>query len=154
MSLLFKFLLISHVFSGMLGIILFSAVLFVLIKKLDSKRIKFLRLTSLWGLIGFLLSWITGGYYYVYYYGALVKPIIKAGPYPWAHSILMEVKEHVFLFLPFAALIMVLVVYLFGEDFENQPKIKNAGIWLATTIVFIGTAITLMGMAISGAVVK
>src|SRR3989338_11661990 len=51
------------------------------------------------GLIGFIGSWLIGGYYYVKYYGPLVKPVIKAGNAPWAHAIAMELKEHVFLFI-------------------------------------------------------
>src|SRR3989338_3609359 len=54
---------------------------------------------ALLGIVGFLGSWIAGGYYYVVTYGPLVKPIIKGGSAPWAHAIVMEAKEHIFLFL-------------------------------------------------------
>src|SRR4030067_285327 len=45
----------------------------------------------------FILTWIVGGYYYVTFYGPLVRPVIKAGNAPWAHAIAMEAKEHIFL---------------------------------------------------------
>ena len=37
----------------------------------------------------FIISWISGAYYYVLYYGTAVKPVIVAGDYPWAHKIIM-----------------------------------------------------------------
>ena len=51
-----------------------------------------------------VLSWVSGGYYYLAHYGPHVKPAIKAGSLPWAHTVGMELKEHVFLFLPFLGL--------------------------------------------------
>src|SRR3989344_6417128 len=51
------------------------------------------------GLGGYIMTWIVGGYYYVKFYGSLVKPIIKSGSAPWAHLIAMEAKEHIFLFV-------------------------------------------------------
>ena len=56
--------------------------------------------------VALLAAWVSGGWYYVSEYGNAVKPIIKAGPLPWTHSIMMETKEHLFLFLPFLALLV------------------------------------------------
>lgn len=154
MSILLKFSLIIHILFGFFGIALFFAVWRSCINKIDAKRIKFLRKASFWGLIGFILSWISGGYYYVLHYGSQVKPLIKAGKYPWAHSVIMETKEHIFLFLPFVAVVVALLFYLLGEDIENKPKIKKVVIWFSAIIVFIGVAITLMGKIISEAAEK
>ena len=152
MSVLLQFSLISHIFLGLLGIILFYAVLMVLFKPIDFKRIKFLRRVSLLGLISFLSSWILGGYYYVVYYGNIVKPLIKKSAYPWAHSIFMEAKEHIFLFLPFAALVAVLIFYILGEELEQKQAIKKTVIILSSLIVVLGAIMALMGIIISGAV--
>ena len=152
MSFLLKYLLIGHIFIGLTGIILFYAVLMVLLKTIDDKRIKLLRRLSLWGFISFVLSWISGGYYYVQYYGDKVKPIIKAGNYPWAHTIIMEAKEHIFLFLPFAALAITLLFYFLGDKIEQNQNIKKSAILLSVIIVIIGTLMALMGIMISGAV--
>src|SRR3989344_6768256 len=51
------------------------------------------------GVAAFIASWIAGGYYYVVHYGTLVKPVIKAGVAQWVHNIIMETKEHIFLFV-------------------------------------------------------
>lgn len=41
------------------------------------------------------LSYLVGGYWYVMYFAA-DKAIIKAGPWPFAHTFFMETKEHLF----------------------------------------------------------
>src|SRR3989344_9378428 len=61
------------------------------------------------GLAGFIFTWIIGGYYYVVYYGKLVKPTILKGMAPWAHAIAMEAKEHIFLFVVPLALTVLFV---------------------------------------------
>lgn len=152
MIVLLKYSLVGHIFLGLLGIIFFYAVLMILFKQVDEKRLKFLKLYSLGGFISFILSWLTGGYYYFLYYGAAVKPTIIAGKYPWAHSIIMEAKEHIFLFLPFAALAITLMFYFFGDRIEQNQNIKKSAILFSAIIVVIGTLIALMGIIISGAV--
>lgn len=152
MFVLLKYFLVGHIFLGLLGIIFFYAVLMTLFRQVDEKRLKFLKLYSLGGFISFILSWLTGGYYYVLYYGAAVKPTIIAGKYPWAHGIIMEAKEHIFLFLPFAALVITLLFYFFGDKIEQNQNIKKSVILLSVVIVIIGTLMALMGIIISGAV--
>ena len=56
MSFLLKYLLIGHIFIGLAGVILFYAVLMVLLKTIDDKRINLLKRLSLWGFISFVLS--------------------------------------------------------------------------------------------------
>lgn len=48
--------------------------------------------------ICFILAWIFGGYWYVNYYYA-DKALILKGPWPFAHDLFMETKEHLF-FIP------------------------------------------------------
>lgn len=64
----------------------------------DSIRRARLRIAAGIGLFGFIASWFFGGFYYVNYYGGLVKLVIKSGAAPWAHSVFMETKEHIFCF--------------------------------------------------------
>ena len=144
MSLLLQNALFWHILLGLGGICFFVAVLVGLTR--TNKNQKFLKISSLLGLLSFVGSWIIGGYYYVVYYGSVVKPIIKGGAYPWAHNILMESKEHIFLFLPFLGAIVFLAIWL-GEGRFNKPVGA-----LSLLIVIFGIAITFMGMAVSGAV--
>jgi len=97
------------------------------------------------GLLGFLGTWITGGYYYVKYYGSLVKPTILQGLAPWAHSIAMEAKEHVFLLLVPLAVVSILAAR------SQDPTLRRPALWLALLIAAIGLSIGAMGFAISAA---
>ena len=77
------------------------------LQKIDER----IKIAAIIGVICFILAWITGGVYYLEYYGPEVKPIIKEGPIPWAHSIAMEVKEHVYLFLPFLSFYALFLIF-------------------------------------------
>ena len=150
MNLLNKVLLITHVITGLLAIVAYYAVWFDLIKK--DINIGFLKKSSLYGFVLFLLSCITVGYYYALYYGNVVKPIIKTGPYPWAHTIFMEFKEHIFLFIPFLALVVTLCFFLLENNIKGNKEIKQSITYLSAIIVFLSTIITFSGIIISGAV--
>ena len=89
-------LLSIHVLIGVTGIIASYATLFWLFKR--NIPVFSLKLSSIVAFVAYIVAWITGGYYYVTYYGGNVKPIIKEGPNPWIHLIIMEVKEHIFLY--------------------------------------------------------
>lgn len=116
----------------------------------DAKSFARRRAATLIGIGGFLVSWIFGGYYYVIYYGTIVKPEIKAGLAPWIHSIVMETKEHIFLFLLPLALTAFFLTLLNKETFENL-KLKPLSLFLVLLIVGIGLAIGAMGFMISAA---
>ncbi|MBI2024182.1 hypothetical protein HYT00_02245 [Candidatus Giovannonibacteria bacterium] len=111
------------------------------------KRIK---IASVIGAFSFLASWIFGGYYYVTYYGNLVKPVIKSGMAPWAHNIIMETKEHIFLFLIPLSITAFLLTFIPEKDFKDN-NMKGLALALTGLIVFIGLSIGLMGYIISAA---
>jgi len=138
-----------HVIIGVTGVFLFGGVSLGLLKKKIS--VKMLKLFSLGGLISYLTAWITGGHYYVVHYGVKVKPIIKAGNMPWAHSIVMEAKEHLFLFLPFLAFMSMASIWLLKEDLNEMPKFKNAVMLISLAAFIIGVLMALGGIIISGA---
>lgn len=102
------------------------------------------------GLFGYAMTWIIGGYYYVKFYGPLVKPVIKEGSAPWAHAIAMEAKEHIFLFaIPIAFTILLL-------SMVDKVELKNMGLkksftWLIVLAAGMGLSFGLMGFIISAA---
>lgn len=101
-------------------------------------------------LLAFIASWIFGGYYYVKYYGALVKPVIIKGLAPWAHNIIMEAKEHIFLFLiPMTATIFFLS--LLDNEELDRSGLRSVTIWLVGITAGLGLLIGLMGFIISAA---
>jgi hypothetical protein len=96
-------------------------------------------------------AYVLGGYWYVTYYAA-EKAIILKGPWPWAHDLMMETKEHLFfiplilaLFLPIAAagrlaagrgarrVVMVVsaLIVLNGLAIEGAGAMINAGVKVA-----------------------
>lgn len=102
------------------------------------------------GLVGYVLTWIIGGYYYVKFYGSLVKPVIKAGNAPWAHTVAMEAKEHIFLF----ALPIAVTVYLLSRLDANQLQsfgLRKDFMRLIIITSGFGLSFGLMGFIISAA---
>lgn len=91
------FVLLAHIILGLALIVL--SILILLESKKKSKYIKPL------SIITAALSWIMiipSGYLYIKFYPA-TKTLIKAGAWPWAHSIFMETKEHWGLLIPIIA---------------------------------------------------
>lgn len=94
-----------------------------------------------------VLSWLIllpSGILYIIFYPA-TKTLIKAGSWPWAHSIFMETKEHWGLLLPIIATTAAGLVF--------SGKIKESKRWwilliiLAALIGIMGRIVTMGGMA-------
>lgn len=67
------------------------------------------------------ISWLLllpAGLLYLTFYPA-TKTVIKAGAWPWAHSIIMETKEHWGLLLPVVATVATLLVFD-GKEAESK----------------------------------
>lgn len=105
---------------------------------------------ALIGTVSFIGSWLAGGYYYVKSYGPLVKPTIVSGSAPWAHSIAMEAKEHIFLFIIPIALTILFVSTLDTSALKTL-RLKKSVIALLCVTVAIGFTLGLMGYIISAA---
>ncbi len=100
------------------------------------------------GFFAYLLTWIIGGYYYVKFYGPLVKPIIKAGNAPWAHAVAMEAKEHIFLF----AIPLAVTIYFLAKFDSNELQasgLRKQFIHLLIITAGLGLSLGLMGFIIS-----
>ena len=96
--------------------------------------------------------WIVGGYNYLANYGSQVKPIILAGPEPWAHSIVMEVKEHIFVFLPIIIIALSLTLAILDQDtLLKDPQARRAIAITASLALFMVLLMFLMGAIVSRA---
>lgn len=96
--------------------------------------------------------WIAGGYNYLTAYGPQVKPVILAGPYPWAHEIVMEMKEHIFVFLPIITLALSITLSILDRDaFLSDAKLRRALTMIAFLALFMVLLMFLMGAIISNA---
>jgi len=81
-----------------------------------------------------------------------VRPVILAGPTPWAHIIVMEAKEHIFVFLPIIAIALsITLATLDGEALLKNPKSRRALAVVAFLALFIVLITFLMGAIISNA---
>jgi len=146
------FYLVLHIILGSAGIIFLTAYLLSLSKKEpDSKSLKS---SSFLAVLSFIGSWIFGGLYYTSYYGKVVKPIILKGQYSWVHTILMETKEHLFLFLPFLTIALFVITALGKKGLEKNENLKKSVLRFAFIIVGLGITAALAGYMISGAVTK
>ncbi|MBI3956531.1 MAG: hypothetical protein HY340_00890 [Candidatus Kerfeldbacteria bacterium] len=141
--------LILHVLTGLGGVIASYAAWIGLLKK--TPRIDGLQRWGVVALLSYVASWLTGGYYYVVYYGSKVKPVILAGKYSWAHTVLTEAKEHFFLFLPLLAAVLLIVLITHRDRIGTDPKLKRPLVYLAALATAIGTAAAVLGVFISGA---
>ena len=116
-------------------------------KTLNTRHI---RITAVIGVVGFVLSWIFGGFYYVTFYGSLVKPVIKSGLAPWAHNIIMETKEHIFLFIIPLAITAATIAFLNQDEFQKL-NIRRPTFLLVGFVTILGLTVGLMGFIISAA---
>lgn len=148
MSTLFASLLIVHVIIGLIGVIGSYMVVMTLLKSQVSVRR--LRITSAAAFLSYMVAWFTGGYYYWFYYGPVVKPLIKAGDYVWAHNVVMEAKEHIFLMLPILAF-TVLGISLWSSDrLSTDSAFKTSVIYLASVTLALAVSMAIGGIIISG----
>lgn len=137
-----------HVLSGVIAIGIHNVVLMHLLKRTPN----YLFISRIaWAAVGlFLLSWASSAYYYVTYYGKAVKPRILEGATPFAHTFLMETKEHLFLLLPFMAISIALCAeYLRRHDDDD---LRKSAALLTLVALALGVAITASGIFISGSI--
>jgi hypothetical protein len=86
-----------------------------------------------------LVTWILGGYWYVHFY-PLDRALILKGPWPFAHTVFMETKEHLF-FIP-----LILSFYL---PIAARDKLyANAA--ARKMVLCVAMLIALSGLAIEG----
>jgi hypothetical protein len=137
-----------HAGIGELGIFAFIWV-FVEIISPTKERLKRAKKAAMIGVILLFASWLTGGFYYVTVYGSEVKPIIKEGPQPWAHLVFTETKEHIFIFLPFLAVLSYGLLIEYEKEILRNRKIRKSIIILVGLIILMGLSMAGMGYIIS-----
>lgn len=148
MTTTFAAMLILHVLLGLTGVILSFMVTYSLLK--TEVRVRFVRCLSTSAFIAYVLSWLSGGYYYWFYYGAKVKPVIMGGSYKWAHLVFTESKEHVFLFLPFVSLVLAVLLYAYGNELAVDADLKKRTFRFSLAITVVAIIVTLSGILITG----
>jgi len=140
-------ILILHAMFGELAFITFGWV-FVELLEPSVTRIMRAKWVTLAGFLGTVLSWIVGGYYYVALYPK-ARNLIRGGPWPWGHLIIMEAKEHLFLIGPFLATLLLFMVWWKGEELMADKDARYASLTLSA-ILAIGAIVMLFMGAVIG----
>lgn len=137
----------THAFLGEAGALAFLWVTIELLANTEN-GMRRTRIAARLGTAFIFLSWIIGGYYYVKFYGQ-IKPFIKEGPQPWAHGIITETKEHIFLFLPIVALLTTGIIQRFKNELLTNKSARTATIILSILLVLMVFTIAGFGFLIS-----
>jgi len=100
--------LLAHASFGVLGTL---TALWVFVEALNAnpENANRIRTAAVIAAVFMVMAWILGGDWYLHFYPA-DKALILKGPWPFAHNLVMETKEHLFfltltlsLYLPIAA---------------------------------------------------
>ena len=114
-------ILFGHITLGLAIIVLAIIILLELRKKSSLlKPLSFITAVLCWILL------LPAGKLYITFYPA-TKAVIKAGINPWAHSIIMETKEHWGLMLPFIATLGAILIF--------KGKVKESRKWWILVII-------------------
>jgi hypothetical protein len=138
------FELLLHPTFGVIGML---AAVWVFVEALNASEDNAARMRTAakWSTAMIWLSCITAGYFYILYYGA-DKAIIKEGPWPWAHNLMMETKEHLF----FLTLIMAtLLSIVTARPIFNNRAARNVVLTTSAGVVVLVLAMEGAGAFIS-----
>ena len=127
-----------HIIAGL------SLIVLPIVMLLQEKKSTWLKpLSAITAAISWLLLLPSGKLYLTFY--PATKTLIKAGSWPWAHSIFMETKEHWGLLLPIIATTAAFLVY--SDRFKESRKWWILLMILAALIGVMGRIVTMGGMA-------
>ncbi len=89
-----------------------------------------IRAVSLTAAIAMWLAYLIAGYWYIVYYGA-EKALILKGPWPFAHDVCMETKEHLVIML--LLLVTYLPIVVRGNLASNRAA-RSLALWTSGLI--------------------
>lgn len=138
-----------HVALGELTILSFLWVIMEVITGPSSAGVVRMKGAMVVGIIAVFAEWVLAGTYYTVTYGSEVKPVINEGPWPWAHGILMEAKEHIYLFLPFMAVVLLTLVWQYGDSLKDNRGARFMVYAIAGMSIILVLSSGLMGYLIS-----
>jgi len=135
-----KLILLIHPTTGALAIL---STVWIFVEALNASARNRARLlwASIFGAVMMTVTAIAGGYWYVTYYVA-DKATILAGPWPIAHTLVMEAKEHIFF-------ITLILSFLLPFIISREDLAVNRG---ARILVLVTSALVILSaFAIEGA---
>lgn len=132
-------LLLAHAGFGVTGCL---AAVWVFVEALNAQpaNARRMRTAALVTALSMAGAWICGGYWYVHFY-PLEKTLILRGPWPFAHNLFMETKEHLFFIT--AILAFLLPVAAREKVYANAAARK--------LVLSVAALIAITGLAVEGA---
>ena len=121
-----------HATTGAMAIM---ATIWVFVETLNASMLNRVRLVwgSMIAAVLMAVTYVAGGYWYVTYYAA-DKAVILAGPWPMAHKLVMEFKEHMFFATLFLSLILPIII-------RGNNLVTNRG---ARMLVYVIAALVIL----------
>ena len=139
-----EFILMAHVLFGVACIVA-TVWVFVDVLNAEESNLQRIKWISWAAAVLMWLSFLIGGYWYVVFYPA-DKAIILKGPWPFAHTLFMETKEHLF----FITLILALYLPIAAsEKLYASAVARKMVLCVAMLIVLSGLAIEGSGAVIN-----
>ena len=130
-----EIILMSHVLFGV-GCMIAAVWLFVDVLQVSDGNLVRIRRVSCLTAVLMWIAFVIAGYWYVVSY-KVDKAIILKGPWPFAHNIVMETKEHLVIIL------LLLVTYLPIAASDNLVGSKDARklmLWVTGIIALLALA--------------
>ena len=136
-------LLLAHATFGAAGCL---AALWVFVETLNASpgNVRRIRSGAAVTAICMAAAWICGGYWYVHFYPA-EKALILGGPWPFAHNLFMETKEHLFFITGILAFLLPIAT---REKLYSNPAARKLVLSVATLIVVTGLVVEGAGAVI------
>jgi hypothetical protein len=137
-------LLLAHAAFGVAGCL---AALWAFVETLNAtaSNASRIRAASLLTALCMAAAWICGGYFYVHFYPA-EKAILLKGPWPFAHNIFMETKEHLFFVTSILALLLPVVA---RENLNGNAVARRLALTVASLVLITGLAVEGAGAVIA-----
>ncbi len=135
-----------HVFTGELGGILFLWVFIELINNSERSLLR-ARMVAFWAIVAELVSWGTVAAYYLTHYQQAVKAVIKESNWPWAHGVILETKEHIFMFIPILAIAGYFAILQLQR--ANDDGLRKALKWVSIVIFLMAFLMAGLGFIVS-----
>lgn len=132
-------ILLAHASFGALGCL---AALWVFVEALNARPENAARTrgAALATAVCMAAAWVLGGYWYIHFYPA-EKAMILQGPWPAAHNLFMETKEHLFFVTGILALLLPIAT---REKLDSSPAARKL-------VLFVSLMIAVTGLAVEGA---
>ena len=129
-------ILLAHAALGVTGSM---GALWVFVEALSatSENARRIQTAALVAAVCMAAAWICGGYWYVHFYPA-DKALILKGPWPFAHDVFMETKEHLFFI---TGILAFLLPFTTREKLYANPAARILVLSVAGLIVVTGLAV-------------